>query len=117
MRPGMGSRNSQAPDLGRKTPRPPGVPAVDEGVCGTAVAAGDDDDSGVAVASGSRSRGDTDHVGQHAEQRGAGAVEETFDAEVTLEQLEWPQPIGAIRSEGELAPLPPQLLISPAALS
>ena len=37
----------------------------------------------------------------------------SFDTEFALLQLEWPQPIGAIRSEGELAPPPPQLHLTP----
>eukprot|EP01043_Picozoa_sp_COSAG02_P022615 COSAG02_NODE_1181_length_14030_cov_6.652143_5_plen_106_part_00 len=51
--------------------------------------------------------------GQHQEhQRGDGG-EESFDTEFALLQLEWPQPIGAIRSEGELAPPPLQLPLPP----
>ena len=37
----------------------------------------------------------------------------SFDTEFALLQLEWPQPVGAIRSEGELAPPPPQLQLTP----
>ena len=35
----------------------------------------------------------------------APGTEADFDAELALMQLEWPQPLGAVRSEGELAPL------------
>ena len=38
---------------------------------------------------------------------GASVADESFDTEFALLQLEWPQPIGAVRSEGELAPPPP----------
>ena len=39
------------------------------------------------------------------EKRVAVWTEADFDAELALMQLEWPQPLGAVRSEGELAPL------------
>lgn len=52
--------------------------------------------------------------GQQLEhQRGDGG-EESFDTELALLQLEWPKPIGAIRSEGELAPPSLQLPLPPA---
>lgn len=123
MRPGLG--NSVAAQSQARTPVRLAAPSDLPDLCTSAGAGpGADVDAGAPapaedIAAGMSTPaagiGAAAPVGQQQEHQRADGGEESFDTEFALLQLEWPQPIGAIRSEGELAPPTVQLPLPPSA--